>query len=89
VSFPVQTLVKTSKMMPVMIWGTWMMGKKYELRDYLVAAAVMTGCSVFLLTGDVTVHSRRSLTTKTHERTPMPQNPRRSGSIQQNSSLHA
>lgn len=46
------------------------------MRDYLVAAAVMAGCSVFLLTGDVTVHSRRGVfSDKTNERacaTPKP-----------------
>lgn len=53
VSFPVQTLGKCAKMIPVMIWGTIIMRKTYNLKDYLVAAGVTVGCTAFLLTGDV------------------------------------
>ncbi|CAD7695936.1 unnamed protein product [Ostreobium quekettii] len=53
VSFPVQTLGKCAKMIPVMIWGGIMMRKKYNLKDYLVATGVTLGCTAFILTGDV------------------------------------
>lgn len=54
VSFPVQTLGKCAKMIPVMIWGSVIMRKKYNTKDYVVAAAVTLGCSVFIMTGEVT-----------------------------------
>jgi len=54
VSFPTQTLGKTAKMIPVMIWGTCLIGKKYKLKDYLIAATISSGCALFLLTGNVT-----------------------------------
>lgn len=52
VSFPVQTLAKSGKMIPVMIWGTAIMQKKYGLKDYIVAFLVTGGCAIFLLYGD-------------------------------------
>lgn len=54
VSFPVQTLGKCAKMIPVMIWGTVIMRKRYNTKDYGVAALVTLGCSIFIMTGDVT-----------------------------------
>ena len=54
VSFPVQTLGKCAKMIPVMIWGSIIMRKKYNSKDYGVAAAVTLGCSLFIMTGEVT-----------------------------------
>jgi adenosine 3'-phospho 5'-phosphosulfate transporter B2 len=53
VSFPVQTLGKCAKMIPVMIWGTLIMRKKYNTKDYGVAAMVTLGCSLFIMTGEV------------------------------------
>jgi adenosine 3'-phospho 5'-phosphosulfate transporter B2 len=53
VSFPVQTLGKCSKMVPVMIWGILILRKKYTWRDYGMAVAVAAGCTLFLLTGDL------------------------------------
>lgn len=52
-SFPMQTLGKSAKMIPVMIWGTVIMRNKYGVKDYLVGAMVMAGCSLFLLTGEI------------------------------------
>mmetsp|Transcript_2824 Transcript_2824/g.10283 ORF Transcript_2824/g.10283 Transcript_2824/m.10283 type:complete len:368 (+) Transcript_2824:79-1182(+) len=52
VSFPLQTLGKTAKMIPVMIWGLLIMKKKYGVKDYLVAVGVTVGCSVFVYYGD-------------------------------------
>ncbi|KAL6864682.1 hypothetical protein ACP4OV_015833 [Aristida adscensionis] len=49
VSFPVQTLAKCAKMIPVMIWGTIIMRKKYGGKDYLFAVIVTLGCSLFIL----------------------------------------
>ena len=39
VSFPVQTLGKCAKMIPVMIWGRLIMQKRYSLREYALAGA--------------------------------------------------
>ncbi|KAL3829140.1 hypothetical protein ACJIZ3_017942 [Penstemon smallii] len=61
VSFPVQTLAKCAKMIPVMIWGTVIMQKKYTGRDYLLAFLVTLGCSIFILhpaAGDISPYSR-------------------------------
>lgn len=52
-SFPVQTLGKCAKMLPVMIWGILIMRKKYGLKDFLLALCVTGGCTIFVLTGEV------------------------------------
>jgi adenosine 3'-phospho 5'-phosphosulfate transporter B2 len=51
VSFPVQMLGKSFKMMPVMCWGMAVSGKRYSLTDWLVAFAVTGGVTEFLMTG--------------------------------------
>lgn len=61
VSFPMQTLAKCAKMIPVMIWGTVIMQKKYNGKDYLFAVLVTIGCSIFILfpaEGDISPYSR-------------------------------
>jgi adenosine 3'-phospho 5'-phosphosulfate transporter B2 len=54
VSFPVQTLGKCAKMIPVMVWGIIIMQKRYGLKDFGVACVITLGCTLFLLTGEVT-----------------------------------
>ncbi|KAF8395064.1 hypothetical protein HHK36_019004 [Tetracentron sinense] len=49
VSFPVQTLAKCAKMIPVMVWGTLIMQKRYKGKDYMLAVLVMLGCTLFIL----------------------------------------
>ncbi|KAF9598873.1 hypothetical protein IFM89_032727 [Coptis chinensis] len=49
VSFSIQTLGKCAKMIPVMVWGTLIMQKRYRGRDYLIVVVVTIGCSVFVL----------------------------------------
>lgn len=56
VSFAVQMLGKSFKMMPVMIWGIIISGKSYSLRDWMVALTVTAGCTEFLMTGPI--HSK-------------------------------
>lgn len=61
VSFPVQTLAKCAKMIPVMIWSTIIMQKVYKAQDYLLAFLVMLGCALFILypaAGDINPHNR-------------------------------
>jgi adenosine 3'-phospho 5'-phosphosulfate transporter B2 len=53
VSFPVQTLGKCAKMMPVMVWGIIILRKRYTVKDFGMAIAITVGCTVFLLTGEV------------------------------------
>jgi len=53
VSFPVQMLGKSFKMMPVMVWGMAVGGKSYKLVDWCVAAAVTGGVTEFLMTGPI------------------------------------
>jgi len=53
VSFPVQMLGKSFKMMPVMVWGILISQKNYSLTDWAVAAAVTGGVTEFLMTGSI------------------------------------
>jgi len=53
VSFPVQMLGKSFKMMPVMLWGIAISGKSYSLTDWLVAAGVTCGVTEFLMSGNI------------------------------------
>ncbi len=54
VSFPVQTLGKCAKMIPVMIWGYFINQRRYKASDYLIALCVTLGCTIFALYGEVT-----------------------------------
>jgi len=51
VSFPVQMLGKSFKMMPVMLWGIAISGKKHSCMDWAVAGMVTFGVTEFLMTG--------------------------------------
>lgn len=51
VSFPVQTLGKCAKMIPVMIWGTLVNQKSYKGKDYFIALMITGGCVLFAMTG--------------------------------------
>ena len=62
VSFPVQTLGKCAKMLPVMVWGIIMMRKKYSAKDFGLACAITGGCTLFLMTGSVKSKVRCSWT---------------------------
>jgi adenosine 3'-phospho 5'-phosphosulfate transporter B2 len=53
VSFPVQMLGKSAKMVPVMVWGMIVSGKSYKLPDWIISFGVTGGCTLFLLTGDI------------------------------------
>lgn len=53
VSFPVQMLGKSFKMMPVMVWGMAISQKKYSCTDWFIAAAVTAGVTAFLVSGDI------------------------------------
>eukprot|EP00438_Fugacium_kawagutii_P014752 Skav202476 [mRNA] locus=scaffold149:659381:660385:+ [translate_table: standard] len=53
VSFPVQMLGKSFKMMPVMLWGIVISSKQTKLKDWAVALTVTWGVTMFLLTGPI------------------------------------
>ncbi len=53
VTFPTQTLAKCAKMIPVMILGTVMSGKRYRIAEYFVAVFVAMGCTIFLVSGKI------------------------------------
>jgi len=61
VSFPVQTLGKCAKMIPVMLWGILIMQKRYGFKDFGVALLITAGCTLFLLTGEVKSKASTSL----------------------------
>ena len=46
VSFPVQTLGKCAKMIPVMLWGYFINQKRYTLIECAIAACVTFGCMI-------------------------------------------
>merc|ERR1740117_2149258 len=64
VSFPVQMLGKSFKMMPVMVWGMIVSGKRYSFGDWMIAAAITGGVTEFLMTGPIS--SGSSAGTSTH-----------------------
>mmetsp|Transcript_13668 Transcript_13668/g.28020 ORF Transcript_13668/g.28020 Transcript_13668/m.28020 type:complete len:341 (+) Transcript_13668:1679-2701(+) len=53
VTFPTQTLAKCGKMIPVMMWGTFLSRKRYGPVDYVVGVLVAVGCTVFLTAGKI------------------------------------
>merc|ERR1719246_402692 len=53
VSFAVQMLGKSFKMMPVMVWGMIVSGKRYGATDWLIAGAITGGVTEFLMTGPI------------------------------------
>jgi adenosine 3'-phospho 5'-phosphosulfate transporter B2 len=65
VSFPVQMLGKSSKMVPVMGWSMCIGGKKYAALDWMVALVVTLGCTMFLAGGEVSSAKARSEGTMT------------------------
>lgn len=54
VTLPTQTLVKGAKLIPVMLWGTLMSGKRYKMLEYGAATVIAVGCAVFMLSGPIT-----------------------------------
>jgi adenosine 3'-phospho 5'-phosphosulfate transporter B2 len=53
VSFPVQMLGKSFKMMPVMCWGMIISQKRYTVTEWAIACCVTGGVTEFLLTGSI------------------------------------
>mmetsp|Transcript_39568 Transcript_39568/g.73775 ORF Transcript_39568/g.73775 Transcript_39568/m.73775 type:complete len:353 (-) Transcript_39568:224-1282(-) len=57
VSFPVQMLGKSFKMMPVMLWGMVISQKRYAAKEWAVAFFVTWGVTQFLLSGPIATES--------------------------------
>merc|ERR1719326_829625 len=53
VSFPVQMLGKSFKMIPVMLWGIVIASKWYGVTDWIIALLVTGGVTEFLMTGPI------------------------------------
>lgn len=51
VSFPLQTISKSTKVIPVMLMGKFLNQKKYPAVDYLEALVISLGVSIFSLAG--------------------------------------
>eukprot|EP00930_Biecheleria_cincta_P056628 TRINITY_DN42707_c0_g1_i1.p1 TRINITY_DN42707_c0_g1~~TRINITY_DN42707_c0_g1_i1.p1 ORF type:complete len:364 (-),score=51.21 TRINITY_DN42707_c0_g1_i1:82-1173(-) len=51
VSFTVQMLCKSFRIMPVMIWGILISGKHYGKRDFMVAMVITLGTTEFIMSG--------------------------------------
>lgn len=56
VNFPTQTLSKCVKMLPVMIVGSLLSGKKYSAKDYITVICITAGCASFMLSGNILSH---------------------------------
>jgi len=62
ISFPVATLAKSSKMVPVMIGSLLLGGARYSLRQYLSVAAIVAGTAIVSLSSkkkSATAHGSR------------------------------
>ncbi|KAI9911589.1 hypothetical protein PsorP6_009859 [Peronosclerospora sorghi] len=59
VSFPTQALGKSCKMIPVMLMGVLIRGKKYTIRDYICMLVITTGIAVFQLGKQSAKHVER------------------------------
>jgi adenosine 3'-phospho 5'-phosphosulfate transporter B2 len=52
-SFPTQTVFKSSKIIPVVLMGKGLNGKSYPWAEYVEALFITFGISLFILEGDV------------------------------------
>jgi drug/metabolite transporter (DMT)-like permease len=50
-SFPLQMMMKSFKMVPVMLWSIMLLSKRYAITDWLIAAVVTGGMVEVLCTG--------------------------------------
>ena len=57
-------MAKASKVIPVMLMGKLISGKKYEYYEYVTAVMISAGLSMFLMTsGDTSKHTDTATTT--------------------------
>lgn len=58
ISYPAQVLAKSCKMLPVMLMGTLLGGKRYDMVEYLCAMLIAGGISLFAAQGSQKVASK-------------------------------
>eukprot|EP00416_Gambierdiscus_australes_P033094 CAMPEP_0171093614 /NCGR_PEP_ID=MMETSP0766_2-20121228/39184_1 /TAXON_ID=439317 /ORGANISM="Gambierdiscus australes, Strain CAWD 149" /LENGTH=318 /DNA_ID=CAMNT_0011552091 /DNA_START=154 /DNA_END=1110 /DNA_ORIENTATION=+ len=63
ISFAVQMLGKSCKMVPVMLWGMMISGKTYVTVDWVTSLVVTGFVAEFLLTGDITAENNQGTST--------------------------
>jgi len=59
ISFTVQMLGKSCKMVPVMLWGILISGKQYVMIDWITSIVVTMAVAEFLLTGRITADNNQ------------------------------
>lgn len=65
VSFPVQVLAKTSKVIPVMLMGRFVSRRSYSLFEYLTALLISVGVFIFLISSQDGASGKHSIDTNT------------------------
>jgi len=60
VSYPMQLLGKSFKMIPVMMWGMVMSRKRFKISDWMFSGAITIGVIQFMLSGDVSAPNAES-----------------------------
>jgi solute carrier family 35 (adenosine 3'-phospho 5'-phosphosulfate transporter), member B2 len=60
VSFPLQTLFKSAKVIPVMLMGKFLNNAKYSFLDYAEAIAITSGVAIFGLSKEKSPHASGS-----------------------------
>jgi len=63
ISFTVQMLGKSCKMVPVMVWGILISGKRYVWLDWITSIVVTLAVAEFLLTGRITADNNSGTST--------------------------
>jgi adenosine 3'-phospho 5'-phosphosulfate transporter B2 len=53
VSFPVQMLGKSAKMVPVMVWAKLVSNKTYRVNEWVISFGVTGGCMLFGMSGSI------------------------------------
>jgi len=53
VSFPVQMLGKSAKMVPVMVWAKLVSNKTYRVHEWVISFGVTGGCMLFGMSGSI------------------------------------
>lgn len=69
-SFALSTLAKAAKILPTMLWGYILHGKRFQSSQYLSAIIVTTGCCVFVFNSSVVIQSSSSTASSSSQLLP-------------------
>ena len=69
-SFALSTLAKAAKILPTMLWGYILHGKRFQSSQYLSAIIVTTGCFVFVFNSSVVIQSSSSTASSSSQLLP-------------------